>query len=82
MSSLERLFGPEAPGDFCRQRGEGLATFLTMSYILFVNPQILSVAGLPESDVAVVTGLATLVVGLFANYPFASPGRWLQRCLR
>src|SRR5438270_10878239 len=53
----------------------GLTTFLTMSYILFVNPAILSAAGLPFSAVAVGTALAagvtTLAMGLVANYPFA-----------
>ena len=61
----------------------GVVTFLTMSYILFVNPQILSQAGLPASDVAVATALAsaaaTLVMGLAANYPFAlAPGMGLN----
>src|SRR5436190_3469560 len=53
----------------------GVSTFLTMSYILFVNPAILSAAGLPFSAVAVATALAaavcTLAMGLIANYPFA-----------
>src|SRR3954454_1691401 len=53
----------------------GLSTFLTMSYILFVNPAILSAAGLPFNAVAVATALAaaiaTAAMGLLANYPFA-----------
>jgi AGZA family xanthine/uracil permease-like MFS transporter len=53
----------------------GVATFLTMSYILFVNPAILSAAGLPFDAVAVATAIAaaiaTAAMGLFANYPFA-----------
>src|SRR4051812_22363625 len=53
----------------------GLSTFLTMSYILFVNPAILSAAGLPFDAVAVATALAaaiaTVAMGLLANYPFA-----------
>ena len=53
----------------------GLSTFLTMSYILFVNPAILSAAGLPFEAVAVATALAaavaTAAMGLVANYPFA-----------
>ena len=57
----------------------GLATFLTMSYILFVNPAILSAAGMPFSAVAVATAIAaavaTLAMGLFTNLPFAlAPG--------
>jgi AGZA family xanthine/uracil permease-like MFS transporter len=53
----------------------GLSTFLTMSYILFVNPAILSAAGLPFAAVAVATALAaaiaTIAMGLIANYPYA-----------
>ena len=61
----------------------GAATFLTMAYILFVNPQILSQAGLPAADVTIATALAsavaTLVMGLYANYPFAlAPGMGLN----
>jgi adenine/guanine/hypoxanthine permease len=57
----------------------GVVTFLTMSYILFVNPAILSAAGLPFSAVAVATAiaaaLATAAMGLLANLPFAlAPG--------
>ena len=57
----------------------GLATFLTMSYILFVNPAILSAAHMPFTAVAVATALAscvaTLAMGLFTNLPFAlAPG--------
>ena len=53
----------------------GLSTFLTMSYILFVNPAILSAAGMPFDAVAVATALAaaltTIAMGVFANAPFA-----------
>src|SRR4051812_5778298 len=46
-----------------------------MSYILFVNPAILSAAGLPFGAVAVATAIAaaiaTAAMGLLANYPFA-----------
>jgi adenine/guanine/hypoxanthine permease len=53
----------------------GLATFLTMSYIVFVNPAILSSAGMPFDAVAVATALAaglfTIVMGLATNLPFA-----------
>jgi AGZA family xanthine/uracil permease-like MFS transporter len=57
----------------------GLATFLTMSYILFVNPAILSAAGVPFAAVAVATALsaaiATAAMGLAANLPLAlAPG--------
>src|SRR4051794_39805171 len=53
----------------------GVSAFLTMCYILFVNPAILSSAGLPFNAVAVATalaaGIATIAMGLVANYPFA-----------
>jgi adenine/guanine/hypoxanthine permease len=57
----------------------GLSTFLTMSYILFVNPAILSAAKVPAAGVAVATALAaallTAAMGLVANMPFAlAPG--------
>ena len=73
---LDRRFGIAARGSTLRIEALGGATtFLTMSYILFVNPAILSAAGLPFSAVAVGTALAagvtTLAMGLIANYPFA-----------
>jgi AGZA family xanthine/uracil permease-like MFS transporter len=53
----------------------GITTFLTMSYIVFVNPAILSAAGLPFEAVAVVTALAaaiaTAAMGLVTNLPLA-----------
>ncbi|MFL6673644.1 MAG: NCS2 family permease [Massilia sp.] len=61
----------------------GLTTFLTMAYIIFVNPQILGTAGLPKDSVFVATclvsALGTLVMGLYANYPIAmAPGMGLN----
>ena len=61
----------------------GLTTFLTMAYILFVNPIILSQAGMDKGAVFVATILAavigTLVMGLVANVPFAqAPGMGLN----
>ncbi len=57
----------------------GITTFLTMAYIIFVNPEILSNAGMPRESVFVATCLAaalgSLVMGLCANYPIAmAPG--------
>jgi AGZA family xanthine/uracil permease-like MFS transporter len=53
----------------------GVATFLTMSYIVFVNPAILSAAGLPFAGVAVCTAIGaavfTAIMGLVTNLPFA-----------
>jgi len=73
---LDRRFGFSRRGSSLRTEAlGGVSTFLTMSYILFVNPAILSAAGLPFSAVAVATALAaavtTLAMGLVANYPFA-----------
>ena len=75
-SFLERRFKIAERGSTLRIESlGGLSTFLTMSYILFVNPAILSAAGLPFNAVAVATalaaGVATIVMGLVANYPFA-----------
>ncbi len=81
---LERLFKlRQRRTSAATELRAGAVTFLTMSYILFVNPQILSQAGLPARDVVVATALAsavaTLVMGLYANYPFAlAPGMGLN----
>ncbi|WP_296000140.1 NCS2 family permease [Rugamonas sp.] len=61
----------------------GVTTFLTMAYILFVNPAILGDAGMPRDAVFVATCLAaalgTLIMGLYANYPIAmAPGMGLN----
>ena len=61
----------------------GLTTFLTMSYIIFVNPAILTQTGMDQQSVFVATCLAaaigTLLIGLLANYPFAqAPGMGLN----
>lgn len=61
----------------------GLTTFLTMVYIIFVNPDILSTTGMPWQGVFIATILASIVgtvlMGLLANYPFAlAPGMGLN----
>jgi AGZA family xanthine/uracil permease-like MFS transporter len=61
----------------------GLTTFVTMAYIVVVNPQILTQAGMPADGVVFATCIsaaaATLVMGLFANYPIAlAPGMSLN----
>ena len=61
----------------------GITTFLTMVYIIFVNPQILSAAGMDKGAVFVATCIAaavsTLVMALYANYPIAlAPGMGLN----
>jgi AGZA family xanthine/uracil permease-like MFS transporter len=61
----------------------GVTTFLTMVYIVFVNPDILSNAGMDKGAVFVATCLAaaisTLIMALYANYPIAlAPGMGLN----
>ncbi|WP_283689018.1 NCS2 family permease [Clostridium perfringens] len=61
----------------------GLTTFMTMAYILIVNPSILSVAGMDQGAVFTATALsaviATLIMGLYAKLPFAqAPGMGLN----
>jgi AGZA family xanthine/uracil permease-like MFS transporter len=73
---LERFFQLQAHGTTVRTEVlAGLTTFLTMAYIVFVNPDILSAAGMPRDAVFVATCLAaalgTAIMGLYANYPVA-----------
>src|SRR5699024_11966992 len=61
----------------------GITTFFAMSYILFVNPTILSASGMPFQAVFLATIIAsvigTLIMGLFANVPYAqAPGLGLN----
>jgi AGZA family xanthine/uracil permease-like MFS transporter len=73
---LERQFKISERGSTVRTEVlGGVATFLTMAYIVFVNPAILSAAGLPSGAVTVATALAaavfTAIMGLATNLPFA-----------
>jgi len=61
----------------------GLTTFMAMAYVVIVNPRILGEAGMPVEGVLFATcisaALATLVMGLWANYPIAlAPGMSLN----
>ncbi|MGB7282211.1 MAG: NCS2 family permease [Candidatus Acidiferrum sp.] len=61
----------------------GLTTFMTMAYVVVVNPQILSEAGMPIDGVLFATcisaAVATLIMGIWANYPIAlAPGMSLN----
>lgn len=61
----------------------GVTTFMTMAYILAVNPSILSAAGMDAKAVLIATALAafvgTVCMALFSNYPFAlAPGMGLN----
>jgi len=81
---LDRLFGLSKSGSNLRtELVAGLTTFLTMVYIVFVNPQILGNAGMDKGAVFVATCIAaatsTLVMALYANYPIAlAPGMGLN----
>ena len=81
---LERFFKLSAHGTNVRTEVmAGVTTFLTMAYIIFVNPEILSAAGMPKDAVFVATCVAAAVgsgiMGLYANYPIAlAPGMGLN----
>jgi AGZA family xanthine/uracil permease-like MFS transporter len=75
-SALDRRFRIHERGSTVRTEVlGGVVTFLTMAYIVFVNPAILSSAGMPAGAVTVATALAaaifTALMGLFTNLPFA-----------
>lgn len=87
LSGLDRYFGLTAQNSNVRQEMRaGLTTFLTMSYILFVNPQVLSTAiDVPNAFVqllmttAIAAAFGSLAMGLIAKYPFAqAPGMGLN----
>lgn len=83
-SGLDRMFGLTENGtDVKTEILAGLTTFVTMAYILFVNPITLEAAGMDKGAVFMATALAsavaTLFMGLYANYPFAlAPGMGLN----
>ncbi len=81
---LDRFFSLTDNGTTVRTEViAGATTFLTMAYIVFVNPMILADAGMDRGAVFVATCLAaatgTLLMGLYANYPIAlAPGMGLN----
>jgi adenine/guanine/hypoxanthine permease len=81
---LDRFFKISERGSSIRTEVlAGITTWLTMAYILFLNPQILGFAAVPDLQplglpfgavltvTALVAGIATIAMGLWANYPFA-----------
>lgn len=75
-SWLDRFFHLRERGTSIRTEAlGGVTTFMTMSYIIFVQPAILSQTGMDKGAVMVATclssALATLLMGILANYPFA-----------
>ena len=81
---LDRYFGLTEKGVTVRTEVlAGFTTFLSMSYIVLVNPAILSLAGLPIVAVAAATcasaAFASILMGFLANYPLAlAPGMGLN----
>ena len=81
---LQRLFDLRGHGTTVRTEVvAGLTTFLTMAYIVVVNPAVLGAAGMPVAGVAVATclaaGFGSILMGLLSNYPLAlAPGMGLN----
>ena len=81
---MEKLFHlKENRTDVKTEVMAGITTFMTMAYILAVNPNILSAAGMDARAVLIATSLAaffgTMLMALLANYPFAlAPGMGLN----
>ncbi|GAA4649369.1 solute carrier family 23 protein [Kistimonas scapharcae] len=81
---LERLFKLQEHNTTVKTEViAGLTTFLTMAYIIFVNPSLLAAAGMDSGAVFVATCLAAaigcFIMGFYANYPVAmAPGMGLN----
>ena len=81
---MDRFFGVTAAGSSIRQELlAGISTFLTMSFIVAVNPMFLEAAGIPFAAgfVATVaaTAIGTAIMGLWARWPVAvAPGMGLN----
>ena len=86
-SRLDKYFDVSARGSTMgTELRAGAATFLTMAYILFVNPQILGSVAAPGGDklpfdqvltvTALVAGVMTLAMGVIGRYPFALAAAW------
>jgi AGZA family xanthine/uracil permease-like MFS transporter len=77
---LDRVFKLKEAGTTVRtEMVAGVTTFMTMAYIIFVNPAMISQAGMDLGSATMATcvsaALATLLMGLYANYPIAlAPG--------
>jgi AGZA family xanthine/uracil permease-like MFS transporter len=84
MTFLDRTFQLDERGTTVQTEVlAGFTTFLTMAYIVLVNPAILSTTGMPAAGVAAATclaaGIGCLLMGLIANYPIAlAPGMGLN----
>jgi len=80
MNRLDSYFGISAAGSTVRREVVGgITTFATMSYIIFVQPTVLSIAGMDAGSVLLATclasALACFLMGILARYPYAlGPG--------
>lgn len=81
---LERMFQLREHGTTVRtEMIAGFTTFMTMAYIIFVNPSVVAETGMPAAGVLIATAIsaafATLLMAFLANYPFAlAPGMGLN----
>jgi AGZA family xanthine/uracil permease-like MFS transporter len=76
LNLIEKLFSVSSSGSSLRREViGGVTTFMTMSYIIFVQPVVLSVCGMNKEAVIVATclssAIATLLMAFLANYPIA-----------
>ncbi|HTC92704.1 MAG TPA: NCS2 family permease [Terriglobales bacterium] len=76
LKIIQQYFGFErARTSLARETVAGITTFVTMSYIIVVNPAILAAAGIPAQPAMVATIataiVSTLLMGIYANRPFA-----------
>jgi adenine/guanine/hypoxanthine permease len=76
QAAMRRFFRFDETGTtFSREIVAGITTFVTMSYIIVVNPAVLAVAGIPAEPSMVATIFicifGCLLMGLYANRPFA-----------
>lgn len=84
MQMLQKLFGFNAKETTVKtEMMAGITTFLTMAYILAVNPNILSETGMDKgalfTTTVIMSGLATIFMGLYAKLPLAlAPGMGLN----
>ena len=84
LSTVDKYFRlSEKETDVKTEVIAGITTYITMAYILFVNPDILSKAGMDYNAVFLATCLSaaigTLIMGFYANIPFAqAPGMGLN----
>ncbi len=84
---LKKLFGFNPKQNSVRTEiMAGITTFMTMAYILAVNPNILSDAGMDKgalfTTTALISGLTTLLIAIYAKLPYAlAPGMGLNAFL-